>query len=133
MIAKLGGKQFGKQAVILVHVVPLRSEYDIWRAGPPEVAQRVLDRIPMRRRAPVREVENSYVQIRVGTERGKRRTLFGLPFGATAGKHQRAHAQARIGSRDREQSSTHSDRDVVAMRSEQRDLRDRSGIETDHA
>jgi hypothetical protein len=57
MVAKLGRQQFGKQPMILVSVIALRTEHHIRLARSAEVAQAILDSSPVCGRPTVRYVE----------------------------------------------------------------------------
>ena len=69
MITKLGRQQFGKQPMILMSVVALRTEHHIWGARSAEITQVILDSFPMCGRPTVRYVEDRDLDVGTGTER----------------------------------------------------------------
>ena len=127
MVAKLGRQQFGKQPMILVSVIALRTEHHIRVARSAEVAQAILDSSPVCGRPTVRYVEDGDLDVDPGTERRQRVQFLGRTLGAPAGKYESAHTQPRTISGQGQQRAAHPDRDVVAMRTDDRDFGEFTG------
>jgi len=126
MVAKFGRQQFGKQPMILVSVIALRTEHHIRVARSAEVAQAILDSSPVCGRPTVRYVEDGDLDVGTGTERRQCALLLRLT-GAPAGQYESAHTQPRTISGQGQQRAAHPDRDVVAMRTEDRDFGECTG------
>src|SRR5262245_26197164 len=85
MITKLGRQQFGKQPMILMSVVALRTKHDLGIGGSAEITQVILDSFPMCRRPTVGYVENPDLDVGTRAERRQRVQFLGLTLGAPAG------------------------------------------------
>ena len=131
MVAKLGRQQFGKQPMILMSVIALRTEHHLRVARSAEVAQVILDSFPVCRRPTVRYVENGDLDVGTGTERGQCLRSSASRRCRRRTARVRAHAARTIAGQG-QQRAAHPDRDVVAMRTDDRDFGECAGGEWDH-